>query len=140
MTLWTVAAASVGLAIAALLTVDLWYGDWWFAGIVLTTTVLASGYGLLRRDRSPYDDMTVKEARDRQRREPPSLGLGEERSWRLMMVLLCVAAFALPPLGWSVGVGRWQGLIMGALALSGGISYLLVYRLIKRASAAGGSR
>jgi membrane protein implicated in regulation of membrane protease activity len=138
-TLGAVTSAILGLAAIAFLTRDLWYGDWWLAGFTLTASVLAFTFGLIeaRRRGSPYDGMTVKEVREKGRRGelPPALTPDDLRGWRRMMVLMWLSVPALPLLMLYVGLSLWASLAVGVLALCGAISYVVVYRLMRRSAA-----
>jgi hypothetical protein len=77
----------------------------------------------------------VKNARERERpRElPPGLTPAQLRGWGRMVVLMWLAVPALPLLALYAGVGTWLALILGGLAFLGAVSYLVVYRLMRRA-------
>jgi hypothetical protein len=127
----TILSAIAGLGLAAGLTWDLWYGDWWFVGFVLAAMTLSVAYGVIRdrRTEAALDDES-----------PIGVTSTELRGWRFMIVGLCATALVLPALAMYVGLGRWQSVALGAFALAGAISYAVVYRLVKRSSVGGGSR
>jgi hypothetical protein len=52
-----------------------------------------------------------------------------------MMVLMWLAVPVLPLLLLSQGLGGWLSLAAGLIALCGAISYLVVYRLMRRSAA-----
>jgi hypothetical protein len=140
-TLGAIASGVLGLAVVALLTRDLWYGDWWLVGFTLAISCAAFTYGLIeaRRKGSPYDDMSFKEVREKGRRGelPPAMTPEDLRGWRRMMVLMWLAVPGLPLLLLSIGLELWASLAMGAFALCGAISYVVVYWLMRRSAAEG---
>jgi hypothetical protein len=131
MTLSITGTFLAGLAITAVVLRDLWWGDWWFAGIVLSISTVAFLYGVFRErgNWTEYKGLTVREAHERLQQEP--VRENDLRMWRRTTGLLLLSAVAIPPLVLYVGMGRGPAAILGGLALCGAASSAIVHRRLR---------